>query len=654
MRYPLDIVAGISAWTVAWGLAPQVLPRPTSDNDAAATPASTAIDSIPASLTPPDEPRSGTGWGPRAVASYTIEARLDTEQQLVEGTSIIQWQNTSQRAQNELWFHLYLNAFRDAESDFLRTGTPRFGARLPGSWGSIEVEELTADGLEGDLWRNAATHSPGAANDATDIRVPLPRSVAPGGSLTLRARFVARLPELFDRVGYQQGFYLVAQWFPKLARLEPNGDWSHFTFHPQSEFYADFGDYDVTLDVPRHLIVGATGECTRVTTNAARQRLRFQVRSVHDFAWTAWDRFRQHSTRRGDVSIHVLFPPGYEASARHTLDAITLGLSALQQRYGRYPYPTLTAVHPPDFARAAAGMEYPTFIITGAPWYAAYGTRAVETVTVHELAHQWFYGMIATNEHDLPVLDEGLATWAESLVMDQHWGAGSALDLPGWSVSAEALRRATVAEYGKDDVVVQPAPDFASFASIGALVYAKTAVTLRTLANVYGQQRVDTAIAAYARHHRFAHPRWSDFLATFRQDVGEEGTTQLRRALEGRGWVDFVAQAPDCSPSPDGTDLYACRALVQRRGDLELPVSIELEMEDGSRATYAWNGRGNHFVVRHVDAHRVRSVWVDPHQAVLLDENLLNNAYSRSTSLPLRSVERATYVAQLLLWGAGP
>src|SRR5690606_9692244 len=121
-------------------------------------------------------------------------------------------------------------------------------------------------------------HSPGDPKDETDIRVDLPDEVAAGSTLTLEIEWESQLPQIVERTGYLSDYHFVAQWFPKLARLERDGTWRHFTFHAQSEFYADYGDYDVTLDVPERFIVGASGETIERRVEGGRliQRQRVQ------------------------------------------------------------------------------------------------------------------------------------------------------------------------------------------------------------------------------------------------------------------------------------------------------------------------------------------------------------------------------------------
>jgi aminopeptidase N len=119
---------------------------------------------------------------------------------------------------------------------------------------------------------------------------------------------------------------------------------------------------------------------------------------VHDFAWTAWSSFREQTAEAEGVRIRVLYPPGYDGVAEREIAAAAFGLKYFGQQYGRYPYPVLTIVHPPQGATEAGGMEYPTLITTGGPWYSPPFVHDIEAVTLHELGHQYFYGLVATDE----------------------------------------------------------------------------------------------------------------------------------------------------------------------------------------------------------------------------------------------------------------
>jgi len=614
---------------------------------------------------------------PPKVASYTIEAKLDTERHRITGRETIHFINRSNTALNELWFHLYLNAFKNDKTLFLRSpfGAGRSGDKAK-EYGYVDVKRLTIRGADGqDLWVNRDRHSPNDPEDETDIRVPLPSSLESGSELDLELEFEDQLPELVERTGFVGSYHFIGQWFPKLARLEPNGTFAHFSFHAQSEFYADFGDYDVSLDVPSTFRVGATGSRIRETQDKGRTQLGYRAANVHDFAWTAWDRFETRSERVAGTEVRVLYPPHHEQNAEAELASVRFALPHFNARYGPYPYPTLTLVHPPENAANSGGMEYPQLITTGGPWYSTYGgARFIDVVTTHELGHQWFYGLLASNEHTEPFLDEGFNSYAEAEALEARYGNASVFGGFGLSASSTALNRLFSAARGEDEKIAQGAADFATFRSLGALVYSRTATVLSTLARVYGRERFNHALGVYARKFRFQHPTQADFLNVMQTELDSRAVTALTRALSERATVDYlvreISNAPVSAPAgvfdgPGGREQkkpeapheateYTSRVVVYRHGTLELPVDIELRFEDGTLQLRHWDGSGFTFNVDNVGPSKLASVYVDPEQRILLDDDRSNNwLTTRSNSAP-RVSERALYAAQVLLGAFGP
>jgi peptidase M1-like protein len=562
-----------------------------------------------------------TGWA--SPITYELVARLDPKEHRVHGSGTITWRNVSAVEQREIWLHLYLNAFRDESTVFMRDEPSGFrGSGTPTEWGSIDVESLRARELDVDLWPNADKTSPDDPKDATDIRVPLPRAVAPGETLTLEVKWESKLPSVVLRTGFVGGFHMVAQWFPKLAKLEPDGRWVHFTFHRLSEFYADFGRYDVRIEVPEGFRVGATGKRVETSTKDGILTERYQAEPVHDFAFTAWDEFDETDRNEGGIAIRSLYPRGEESLAAIELDAAVEGLRHFGAAFGPYPYDTLTIVHPPAAASEAGGMEYPTLITTGRGVSVRLGARVLESVTLHELAHQWFYGLFASNEHEVPFLDEGLATYAEIDALEAFYGSGSALSLGGLRLSASAVARA-VGTTAPLDVVAQPAPAFATGGDYGAMVYGRTAALLHTLRRVYGDEPMARAFRAYQKRARFAHPTPRDLFAAIAGELGEKATEVLRRGLYERGWVDYrVAELHGDRDKGGGS------VLVRRLGTLELPVEVELVFEDQSRERVEWDGEGAHHRIVREGGSALAAVIVDPDVRVLVDDDLSNNLMS--------------------------
>jgi hypothetical protein len=592
------------------------------------------------------------------VASYTLSARLDADTHTIHGQGTLTWVNVSLASVNELYFHLYLNAFADDQSLFNRSPFTRArSGRAVRRAGGITLERLAVRELGGaDLLGSLEPHTPGDPGDRTDRRLPLPRAVAPGETLTLELEWTSVLPDIVERTGAVRDFHFAGQWFPKLARLERDGRWAHFAFHPHAEFYADFGDYDVTIDVPEAMVLGATGRRVSEQVENGRRRVQQRVSSVHDFAWAAWPSFRERHERMGDVDVHLLYPPGHDKNAERTLAALRFSLPFFSERYGAYPYPDLTVVHPPSFAASAGGMEYPTLITTGGPWHQAYWSRAVEIVTIHELGHQWFYGLLASDEPRWPFLDEGLNSYAESIATDAMFGSASAGRLGSLRVSETALHRSGMSLSPHDAPLAQPASEFVDFQELGALVYSRTALLFRTLGNVYGAERLDGALREYTRRFRFAHPGPEDLLGVLAAELGADAAANARAALfEGAGCNYSVRSLQSVARAAGAAGpAYQSRVVVHRSGELRFPADVLLTRSNGEQSRHPFDGQARDAVIEVAGEHPVVSARVDPADTLLIDEDLLDNAMSVTERAPIHIWDRAVFAAELLLGGLTP
>jgi hypothetical protein len=282
---------------------------------------------------------------------------------------------------------------------------------------------------------------------------------------------------------------------------------------------------------------------------------------------------------------------------------------------------------------------------------------------------------VATNELAWPFLDEGLNQYAEQDGMAKWRGAGSALDLAGLSV-ADATIDAVGGDMGvHDEPVAQAANAFTTGANYGRLVYARTASVVETLSRVYGDDAVARALGRYARRYRFQHPGPEQLVAVFQEVMGARAAGALHAALFDEGWVDYAidgvwsreAKRPagyfDDTGKREKADAtkvdgggWDNSVLVRRLGTLSFPVDVELTFVDGTTRREHWDGEGEskRFVWRGPVA--LRGAVVDPDDRVLVDQNLENNhgtSVGGDGGAP-RTLERATYFAQMLLQAVSP
>ena len=358
------------------------------------------------------------------VVDYAITAELDREAWTLDCTETVSFLNTTQSATSELVFHLYMNGYANSESvhqkgsgwgiDFDALGEPYLGY--------IDIESI----LMGD---GSPLASPAVIDD-TLMSVPLARPLAPGERISLKIDFTVKFPHrTLSRSGFIGGHLWVGQWYPKLGVLEDAG-WAAAPFYPHSEFYGPFGTFDVKVTLPAEFKVEATGKLLDASIDEENniQTVRFRAHDVHDFAWVADTQADLPPPAIADnVEIVRFNQPYAEQKTEQITQTVRQCLALFADWYMPYPYERIVVAGGPH--GVAAGMEYPGMINisfsypTHIDWLAK-KVRSPVGVTVHEFAHQYFYGIVASNEAADPWVDEGLTTYTTSKVMDEIYGPG--------------------------------------------------------------------------------------------------------------------------------------------------------------------------------------------------------------------------------------
>ncbi len=397
------------------------------------------------------------------IVRYKIDARLDAQQKTVTGHEVITWKNQTRETVPDLQFHLYLNAFKNNRSTFMREGgsrRPRTFRLSDASWGYQQIHNLKVDGQDLTAKFGYIQPDDGNPDDQTVGRVLLPKPIAPGQSVTIEIEWTSKLPRIFARTGYKDNFYLLAQWFPKPGvyeaageRHRPQGGWNCHQFHSVTEFYADYGVFDANLTVPADFEIGATGTLRSQKQNGdGTTTYNFYQEDVHDFAWTSqprtqmlkvvrqfkadeqttpaeiaeWSRqtgYPPDEVKLEDVQVTLLIQRERAAQIERHFRAIFNAIKWFGLFYGKYPYAALTVVDP-AWRAAAGGMEYPTFITAGTSYWPAQHALSPEGVTVHEFGHQFWYGLVGNNEFEEAWLDEGFNSYSTSKVLQRSYPPG--------------------------------------------------------------------------------------------------------------------------------------------------------------------------------------------------------------------------------------
>ncbi len=579
------------------------------------------------------------------VVAYQIDAKLDPPKHTITATETLTYKNLTGQPQQTFPFHLYLNAFQPQSTFMTEVRLSGTRGNGPGSaWdpkhnGAIKVTKFEVDGT-GDLTEKMQFIQPDDHNvdDRTVFQVTLPKAIAPGESVTFRMSFQDVMPEVVERTGYKRDFFMVGQWFPKVGVWWKN-TWNCHQFHADTEFFADFGTFDVKLTVPEDEIVGAGGDLRATQPNAdGTKTLTFHSEDVHDFSWTASPHFTDvddsWTGSAGTVKIHLLMSPGNMATVPRYLKALKGTLQLYDQWIGPYPYGRITVVDPPHGGLDAGGMEYPTLITAGTSWNMPKGVLEPEVVVEHEFGHQYWYGMVATNEFEEAWLDEGINSYLEVKVMDEIYGKNtSTQNFPFAQSSEDGDQRTFYLARPDADPLTRFAWQFIDDRSYGAITYGKTATVLLTLEKVIGEQKLREALHEYFLRYRFKHPTGTDFLKTIEDVSGQDLSWYFNQAVSGTNILDYEIEDAHSDhlkwydkDVKDGP--YRTYVTVHRKGDFVFPVDLVVTFDDKSTATEHWDGKDRWVRYEYIRPAQVASAQIDPGDKILLDRNLFNNSYT--------------------------
>jgi peptidase M1-like protein len=585
------------------------------------------------------------------VVHYEIDAKYDASRHTVDATETLTYHNLTGQALDHFPFHLYLNGFQP-KATWVREAKQTVNRESYDTWdeketGSEEVKSFETVG-QGDLTAKLQYIQPddGNKDDKTVFDVHLPKAIAPGAYVQFKIAFHDQMPETQARTGWKRDFVVGGQWFPKVG-VWWQGAWNCHQFHAMTEFFADFGVYDVKLTVPQNEIVGATGIKVEEVSNADNTKtVTYHADDVHDFAWTASPRYRVKDDgvfqgQMGPVRLQIMMQPAHWKQVERHEWILRETLNRFEKWYGPYPYKTLTLVDP-EPGSAAGGMEYPTFITGGTSWFAPKGFYDVESVVEHEFGHQYWYGMVATNEFEDAWLDEGINSYTEVKVLGSILGPDkSFFNIAGATAGDGPLHRFFFLGVYDLDPMAQKGYEYASFSSYGGITYGKTAEVLETLEGIVGEDVMQRAMHTYFMKYRFTHPTKEDFLKTIEEVSGKDLRWYFNQAVYGTQVLDYEVMRLDSFPlnwyekkegfqgfgkNEDKDTVYRSTVWLHRKDDFVMPVSVEIRFDNGEMVREHWDGQSRWTKFSYDKRAKVVSAELDPDHKLQLDRNNFNNS----------------------------
>ncbi|QHW32007.1 M1 family metallopeptidase [Paenibacillus rhizovicinus] len=564
----------------------------------------------------------------KRVTEYHIDVTLQENAHMLQGEQSVTWTNPGKQQVSELYFHFYPNAFRSKDTTFMKEsgGQLREDKATSDSTGYMNLLSLeTTEGYSLLPRLHFVQPDDGNPSDLTLAKLKLPTPVAPGKSVTLRMKFEVKLPEVFARMGYSGNFVMAGQWFPKLAVYETAGTrgrategWNVHQYHGNSEFYSDFGIYSVKINVPSSYKVAATGFQTKASVvKDGRKTYQFYADDVIDFGWSASPDFIYYeepysTTGVPGVRIKLYLDPLHAKFKDRYLHAAKSALAKYAQWYGEYPYTTLSVVVPPKGGNGAGGMEYPTLVTAFSAENSNPGYDLERTV-VHEIGHQYWYGMVASNEFEEAWLDEGFTSYAEDKVMESEYGVAPNLPVESSYMTDPAPLKQLSWSYQSNNHYAEN-------------VYIRAKLVLVGIERQVGDATMRKIMRTYFQKYKFKHPSTADFQKVVETVTKTKWNDYFSHFVYGDAMSDYSVDSIRVKPvKQDGQQEYENVVLIKKTGGSIGPVTVMLHFADGTVMPRVWDGQDAHVQIKIVHSSKLLWAAVDPQNDNVLDNKHINN-----------------------------
>lgn len=552
-----------------------------------------------------------------------IEVSLDDKLHFLHGHEELEYFNNSNESLSYIILHIWPNAYRDNGS--------ALATQLDEN-GSVDFHFANAidrgyiDSLDFEIEGKKVTYT--QYDEQPDIiKLMLPEALLPGKSMTITTPFRVKIPKgIYSRLGHIGESYQITQWFPKPAVYDTAG-WHPIPYLSQGEFFSEYGSYDVKITLPRNYVVGATGDLVNgekeiefldsiavkteerianqsfhvnkagkplmsfPVSSVETKTLHYHQENVHDFAWFADKRYNvlkgevelPHSKRM--VTTWAMFTNNEADLWEKSIEYLNDATHYYSLWTGDYPYNHVTAVD--GSISAGGGMEYPNVTVIGE----SYTAQGLEQVIVHEVGHNWFYGILGSNERENAWMDEGLNTFTENRYTETKY-PDAKMD---FGLPKSLMKKTGLDQYGPRgmydigyvfnarrnyDQAIQTRSDLFTPTNYGAIVYGKTGIGFDYLLAYLGDEVFDSCMQAYFEKWKFKHPQPADVQKVFEQVSGEELSWLFDDFIKTTKKMDYgIAKVKS-----KGDSLVIT---IKNKADISAPVSIS-SFSQGVQSSVVW------------------------------------------------------------------
>ena len=562
-------------------------------------------------------------------AHYTINVTLNAEKKTYAGSELIRYVNHSPDALPFVRMHLYPNAYKDEHTPFARQkekqGSSRFYFSDKKERGYLNLTSLQSAGKDLN-WS--------FKKDAIDeIKIDLPQALQPGDTLLLNMKFEGKFPIVFSRMGYfRKNHFAATQWYPKMVVYDRKG-WHPDSYLNQGEFYGEYGSFDVKITLPKDFVIDATGilqsnaqeeafnralidttlyylklKSTEDKTKFVKRWIKskeevkydsvktvhFLAENVHNFAWFAGPQYMLLRKHHNDgVLTNVLVLPEHAEGWRNVPQYVEKTVAFYGKEVGAYQYPKASVVD--GDMSAGGGMEYP--MITIISMSSVKGTNILEMVVMHEVGHNWFMGMLGSDERACTFLDEGMNSFLEYKYMEHFYGFNNFTNFKkltkGWDLFHDFgewwlinLVYGTALSTRTDQPLNLRAEEYAGM-NYGAVNYQKGVALLLALEWYLGKETFSKAMHSYFERWNGKHPGFDDFVQIFSDVSGKDLQWFMDEWFRSTHYNDFTIAETKTVAGQEG---FRSEVFIENKGNMKkMPAPVCLLTETGDTLCRRWN-----------------------------------------------------------------
>ncbi len=526
--------------------------------------------------------------------NYDITVTLDDKKHELDGHIKMTYTNRAPEALEQIYLHLWANAYKNRETAFARQqlqhNNTRFYFAKEETLGNFSKLDFRING-EAVNWNYDPKHP--------DIAIlELAEPLASGATLTIESPFLLKIPGSFSRLGHVGESYQLTQWYPKPAVYDRDG-WHPMPYLDMGEFYSEFGRFKVSITLPKNYVVGATGELqnqeeldflmrkaeetetffqqvelpetdTFPSSSTEMKTLVYRAEQVHDFAWFADKRFHVQKSEvtlasGRTINTWTMFTNAEADLWQRSIEYVDRAVQFYSEKVGEYPYPQATAVQ--SALSAGGGMEYPMITVIGLSGDA----QALDEVITHEVGHNWFYGILAFDERDHAWLDEGLNSYYDHRYTAQYYGSDGLELLPDFVMRTTDydlldLSYLFQARRELDQAPETSSDDFERYNYfLGA--YEKPARIFRYLEQYLGTSTFDPIMQDFYQKWAFKHPQPEDLRQHLEQASGKDLSWLFDGLINSNQKIDYAI-----GKVKRAGDNYEIE--IKNKGDLAAPFSL--------------------------------------------------------------------------------